>query len=1062
MNNDAAPTAAGVGGGVGIISTGNSNNAPADAAATAKPPPPSPHRISRRSIITAPTTVVASSSSSTSAGGGSGPRVVPRPPLNVNLKIAIIRSGNDVVVCEDPEHPGRTKQIVINHQQLLDATSTSSSSNGNGITKEGDTKQHSFAAAAKEKQDSSSSSSSNKKEIPVPTITTVRRYDTDIPPNYPTPISYVRHVCPTYEDVMNDSVEYNIDVEDETWWRNHLGFGPWSKAKILMPGDHKDGTSFSFGGGDSTTRAIIIGSTTKDATGGASSSKKNTKVVVEPPKVRNKKGKFVKQKSGSSSTTKKLLVDGNTGNINADAFKEEDSMDLDRTDSDVSIQQQHQQHEANSTTAATSQQSNNNYNYDYQNLTIEQVILLNPKYLHSPHSTQTLHAKYNPKLPLKTFESMIDILEKETGFEFTVTNSQAQDVFVQKLPELVDIFGPLSAKERRMENELEERHYQRWLRLHHKSGGTNAQGTVDDTDTNDGQVVTIQSSSSAIIINETSTNNTLAQQQKKIIPSSYYPTLAPPITLPTAITSVYNYWMSKRTRLKKPLLRRYWPPTAASNVDPHQVFRQHAKENKRRLRKKKQNDMEAYKKMKQLKFDFERVGVLCELMGQRECVSELMVELSNEYFEERLHGFVDTTGSASSRRIEGEGSSLRSSSLLLDHRRNRVESVLNGVPTYFDDGPIIKLKVGKKRKRSSHQQQQQGGWNVDSSRDPSRVPHGSMAGAHHHHHLYPGVPGGIPHGPAHGSMANLPPGMTHPPPLAILPPPPPPKPVVVAGHDGGLPVPNFLQPLASREIHSVTHGEDDCVPTMPSYINGKETTTIGDAANVKFRHRPRLGRGGRIVIDRVPCPSDIGQATSLHDGFSTALLPATTTPTVVTYGSPMPRSGYHTCTLGADGPNYSIDGSPDKYGPGRSPNQVELRSAAASGSGMGTDAKSAPRVPPAKSLLELLPKSLGNNGTSVLSRKIEEICALGLMEDVQMMSTSGAGLRLPHGGGPASGTNAAASSTKSSGHAATTSPTAATLLSDDFDEVLVPIEDWMEAPDGLKLYGAEKFVLGPI
>ena len=38
-------------------------------------------------------------------------------------------------------------------------------------------------------------------------------------------------------------------------------------------------------------------------------------------------------------------------------------------------------------------------------------------------------------------------MEKSTGFESTVTIARAEDILVRKMSELVDAFGPLSAKE---------------------------------------------------------------------------------------------------------------------------------------------------------------------------------------------------------------------------------------------------------------------------------------------------------------------------------------------------------------------------------------------------------------------------------------------------------------------------------------------------------------------------------------------------------------------------------------------------------------------------------------
>ena len=43
------------------------------------------------------------------------------------------------------------------------------------------------------------------------------------------------------------------------------------------------------------------------------------------------------------------------------------------------------------------------------------------------------------------------------------------------------------------------------------------------------------------------------------------------------LEEVYSYWNQKRTKLKKPLLRRYWQPTPPGDTDPHRVFRPHEK-----------------------------------------------------------------------------------------------------------------------------------------------------------------------------------------------------------------------------------------------------------------------------------------------------------------------------------------------------------------------------------------------------------------------------------------------------------------------------------------------------
>ena len=559
-------------------------------------------------------------------------------------------------------------------------------------------------------------------------------------------------------------------------------------------------------------------------------------------------------------------------------------------------------------------------------------------------------------------------------------------MLVEKLPQLVTIFGPLCATDRKLIEEDDVRYLKRWI---------NNSTPDDDTGDDDNEA-----------------------RKEKAPNNAPIPELGQPITLPAVIKQVYTYWVSKRKRLKKSLLRRYWTPTTTDSFDPTMVFRQRDKE-KRRLRKKKQNDIEAYKKMRLLKLDFERVKVLCDLIINREKVNGTMVELTNGYFEERLSGLVDNTNrNGCGRRNNNQGRGLD---------RNMIDSVLNGVPRYFDDGPIVRVKGNKKRKRS-----QLGGWNVDSSRETSPVPYGSI-----------GSSGGGPMMVAAAGNNNMSKNQTmttnlahgmkqHPPPHTLAADIPTDKKFIMAGHDFGLPAPNFLQPLATRESYNVSSDQNETVPSIPSYVNGRSTTH-----SHKFRHRPRLGRGGRIMIDRVPLPS----STSYVGGRPGR---SDSPPTVVTYGTPMARSGYDVDTLGADGPNYNIGMSPPA---GR--RSLE---------GVGTNAKTAPKVPPAQQLSDLLPQPLDNQATVALSRKIEEICALGLLEDYKSQSATTS---------TAHAISASVAAANKSGDGNATPLAAATAeeeaaLGKNIHEVLVPIEDWMEAPEALNIYGSEKFVIGPL
>ena len=254
------------------------------------------------------------------------------------------------------------------------------------------------------------------------------------------------------------------------------------------------------------------------------------------------------------------------------------------------------------------------------------------------------------------------------------------------------------------------------------------------------------------------------------------------------INDVYNYWVQKRSKLKRPLLRRFWPVTASDDTNPHLVFRPREKE-KYKLRKKRQNDMDAYRKMKQLRSDFQKVRVLLDLVKRREELHRCTIQLQEEWFEQRMSDVMDTSGKP------------RHSPNL---RRDEVEELLE-IPRYFcTKGGSAANK--KKRKR---------GGGYDESLQLSPVPHSTFLDV---------------------EMADAKPAA----------PAPPQAPANVAGKNHGEPAPLYLHPLKTRE--SYVSSWDNAVPLVTSYVNTHAAPTF------RFRHRPRLGRGGRMCIDRVPHP----------------------------------------------------------------------------------------------------------------------------------------------------------------------------------------------------------------
>lgn len=172
--------------------------------------------------------------------------------------------------------------------------------------------------------------------------------------------------------------------------------------------------------------------------------------------------------------------------------------------------------------------------------------------------------------------------------------------------------------------------------------------------------------------------------------------------------------------------------------------------------------------MKMLQMDFERVKTLCDLVVRREGVTSLMVDLTNEHYEQRLHEWLDTSGRP------------RQTAVLT---KAIVQQVLD-VPKYFDDGPIT-LKASKKRKRSSVA----GSSLLDIGHPLLAEPSFTAAPAE--------------------SQLKLD--------------------AVIAGHDGGLPAPCFLDPLPSRESYVTSWANE--VPFVPYCENGKEVVTAS------FQHR---------------------------------------------------------------------------------------------------------------------------------------------------------------------------------------------------------------------------------
>lgn len=287
------------------------------------------------------------------------------------------------------------------------------------------------------------------------------------------------------------------------------------------------------------------------------------------------------------------------------------------------------------------------------------------------------------------------------------------------------------------------------------------------------------------------------------------------VTIRHVINDVYQYWVSKRSKLKRPLLRRFWPVTSTEDSNPHLVFRPREKE-KYKLRRKRQNDMDAYRKLKQLKQDFSQVKTLLQLIKKREELNRSLVLLHKEWFEQKLYDAIDTSGLC---RVSRE----------LDRRS--LNELLE-VEKYYDvhDGGQWKRKKGRRAGQQPSQPSSRAGSRAASPVPPlsaavvreglssSTILHTTTATAKHD-----------------GTTTDAEPSKRK-------------LPKFIAGQNNGEPAPSFLQPLSTREGYATSW--EGSVPHINTFVDGEAVNTM------RFRHRPRVGRGGRLCIDRVPMPTN--------------------------------------------------------------------------------------------------------------------------------------------------------------------------------------------------------------
>ncbi len=171
----------------------------------------------------------------------------------------------------------------------------------------------------------------------------------------------------------------------------------------------------------------------------------------------------------------------------------------------------------------------------------------------------------------------------------------------------------------------------------------------------------------------------------------------------TVLKAVYEYWCSKREIRGKPLMRAFEAPTSASDKNPFKVFRPRERANRPQTRRRRDNDLQSYDKLREVKANLERARALLDLLLRRErrkrdilqCDSDLQMLRARLHHEPKnLHHQIEeemtSEFKAVLRRVQDSDAKLlrRDTGLGLLQRRQFVE--------YFDDKKRKKRKLGPK------------------------------------------------------------------------------------------------------------------------------------------------------------------------------------------------------------------------------------------------------------------------------------------------------------------------------------------------------------------------------
>lgn len=97
--------------------------------------------------------------------------------------------------------------------------------------------------------------------------------------------------------------------------------------------------------------------------------------------------------------------------------------------------------------------------------------------------------------------------------------------------------------------------------------------------------------------------------------------------------AVYDYWLAKRKRLERPLLRRLQAPTPIGDNDPYHVFRPRERQNRAQTRRRRENNEDSLEKLKMIRNNLIKGLDVFELLVRRERKKRDMVYVETDMYQ---------------------------------------------------------------------------------------------------------------------------------------------------------------------------------------------------------------------------------------------------------------------------------------------------------------------------------------------------------------------------------------------------------------------------------------------